>query len=228
MRKLAPAVLLATFVFPAASADTRYITDISRFTIRAEKDAGSPAVTSLSSGQTVEVVSTDAASGLAEVRLPDGRSGYIQTRFLMEKPAARDRVTELEKKLASLTADPKSGAGQLKNLQEERDGLKQALEEARRNLSGARTELDQLRQSSADPVAVARERDALRAQLAVLQKDTDQLKRDTQQRSSDEERKWFMYGGLVALGGVVLGLILPYLRLRQRRGSWWSSDISIP
>jgi SH3 domain protein len=229
MKKTAPVVLLAVLSFPAASAaDTRYITDISRFTVRAAQESNSAAVASLASGQAVELLSSDAASGLAQVRLPDGKTGYIQTRFLIDKPAARERVAELEKKLAELTADPKSGAGLLKRVQEERDGLKHALEEAQRNLSNATTALDHLRQASADPVAVAKERDALRVQAASLQKETEQLKRETQQMSSDENRKWFMIGGAVAIGGVLLGLILPYLRLRQRRGSWWAGDISMP
>lgn len=231
MKIIVPVVLvLVTVHFPAAAiADTRYITDISRFNVRAGEEAGSSTIASLASGQAVEVISSDAASGLAQVRLPDGKTGYIQTRFLMDKPAARERIAELEKKLASLTADPKSGAGQLKSLQEERDVLKQTIEEAHKNLAAAKTELEHLRQASADPVAVAKERDALRTQLAALQKESEQLKRESQQLTSTEERKWFMVGGAVALGGVLLGLILPYLRLRQRRGSWWSSgDISIP
>lgn len=231
MKTVSPAVLLAVALFPAAAAaaaETRYITDISRFTVRADKDSGSAAIASLSSGQAVEVVSTDTAAGVAQVQLPDGKTGYIQTRFLMDKPAARERVAELEKKYASLIADPKSGASQLKGLQDEREGLKRTLEEAQKSLATAKTEVEQLRQASADPVAVAKERDSLRTQLATIQKESEQLKRDKEQRTSDEERKWFMIGGAVAIAGVLLGLLLPYLRLHRRRGNWWSGDISIP
>jgi SH3 domain protein len=222
-------LLSAAIAVPSAAvAETRYVTDVGHYVVRESADPGSPVVGTLASGEAVEVLSGDADGKVVHVRLPDGKTGYTQSRFLMDKPAARARVAELEKKLASLSADPKSGAAQLKQLQEERDGLKQALDEAQRNLSGARTELQQLRQASADPVAVGKERDALRTQLATLQKETEQLRGDAQERTSDEERMWFMVGGAVALGGVLLGLILPYLRLRQRRGSWWSSDISIP
>jgi len=34
--------------------------------------------------------------------------------------------------------------------------------------------------------------------------------------------RWLTYGGLVAFGGVILGLILPYLpRRRKRRDDWF-------
>lgn len=79
-------------------------------------------------------------------------------------------------------------------------------------------------------------------QIESLQQESEALKRDNQTLTSEVEQlkasikdlnfkiessdesnlmRWFTHGGLVALGGVFLGLILPYFPKRKKRKDEW-------
>ena len=72
------------------------------------------------------------------------------------------------------------------------------------------------------------ESNALKEENSALTNNTDSLKAtikdlNFQIESSDETNlmRWFTHGGLVALGGVILGLILPYFPKRRKRKDDW-------
>lgn len=76
--------------------------------------------------------------------------------------------------------------------------------------------------------ALKRESTNLKRANQTLTSETDQLKAtikdlNFQIDSSDETNlmRWFTYGGLVALGGTILGLLLPYMPKRRKRRDEW-------
>ena len=93
-------LLLATNV---AAAQTRYVTDIFEITLRSGKSTQNEIVRMLPSGTALEVIETDAKSGYTRVRTPSGKDGWVLSRYLMDLPSARARLSGAETKLANAT-----------------------------------------------------------------------------------------------------------------------------
>jgi len=218
VRKLLLTALLATAGL--AQAETRYVTDQLEATLRTGESLTHRIIRMVESGTALEVLGTNAKSGYSRVRTEDGREGFILTRQLMDEAPPRERVIQLEAKLKELQQAPDQLSAKLAALQDEYSTLERnhaKLESVKRDLEA---ELIAVKRAAADPLAIAEERNALRKQVVDLTRQVEELKAQNAEASNDQAQRWFMIGGGVAFGGLLLGLILPHLRLRRQRSSW--------
>jgi SH3 domain protein len=65
------------------------------------------------------------------------------------------------------------------------------------------------------------ERDQLQERVVNVERDLEQFKLENQSLKDSTKQDWFLYGGLLALFGVILGFVLP--KLSWRRKSSWDS-----
>jgi SH3 domain protein len=219
VRQLLTLALLAAAGL-AQAADTRYVTDQLEATLRTGESDTHRITKMVPSGTAVEVLSTNAKTGYSRIRLPDGKDGYILTRYLMDKAPPRERVIQLEAKLQELQQAPEQLTAKLAALQDEYGNLQRAhtkLESTKRELEA---ELIAVKRAAADPMAIAEERNALRKQVADLARQVEELGAKNAEIVNDQGQRWFLIGGGVAFGGLLLGLILPHLRFRRQRSSW--------
>ena len=218
VRKLLPIALLAAAGL--AQAETRYVTDQLEATLRAGESVTHRILKMVPSGTPMDVMSSNPGTGYSRVRTPDGKEGFILTRHLLTEPVARERLAALEVKLHELQQAPEQLTAKLAALQDEYQKLDKAhakLENTKRDIEA---ELIALKRAAADPLAIAEERNALRKQVADLARQVEELKARHLEAVNDQTQRWFLIGGGVAFGGLVLGLILPHLRLRRQRSSW--------
>lgn len=101
--------LVVTCALPAAAlAETAYVTDNLRLGLHQAPDTSDRAFRTLESGQTVEILSRD--RNYAQVRLPDGATGYLKAAYLVFEKPAKLIVAETQAendKLAHELADTK-------------------------------------------------------------------------------------------------------------------------
>ncbi len=83
---------------------TRYISDETAVTLRADKSMNSTVAQLLKSGAKVELLEDDAASGYSHVKVGPGREGWVLTRYLSNEPAARERLAAVQAQLADQKA----------------------------------------------------------------------------------------------------------------------------
>jgi SH3 domain protein len=203
-----------------AQAEIRYVTDQLETTLRTGESVTHRITRMLTSGTPVEVVSSNPGTGYSKVRTQDGKEGFILTRQLMTEPVARERLAEIEERMKELQQAPDQLSAKLATLQGEHTALKNAygqLESVKRDLEA---ELIAVKRAAADPLAIAEERNALRKQVADFAREVEELRAQNREIANQRDQRWFMIGGGVALGGLLLGLILPHLRLRRQRSSW--------
>lgn len=200
--------ILSLFAFiGAAHAETRYIVDQIKLPMRTGESTGHAIVRMLPSGMAVEVVE-HGESGYSHIRTPDGKDGWILTRYLMKTPAARDRLAELEVKLTRYNT-----------LEQEKASLDEQRSRLDSENMGLKDELARLKETSAQAVAIANENKSLKIQLADAEQALDKLRQETHEIRSGASQKWFMLGGGAILLGIVLGLILPSMR-RKKKSRW--------
>lgn len=104
MRRLILALSIAA-ALPATAATTRYATDDTYFSLRADKSLGSRVIRKVRSGSPLEILDQDSARGWSRVRTEDGEEGWIQTPNLMDTPSAKERLAAVETKLAVAEAE---------------------------------------------------------------------------------------------------------------------------
>lgn len=218
------ALLLVTLLLfaAAAAAETLYVTDQFKITMRSGESSGHRIVRMLPTGTALTVLSSNQDTGYSRVRTQDGKTGYVLTHQLERQPVARDRLAAMEERVRELEAAPSELRRRLNTLLDEHQTLQQAhqeLQEAKRSVD---TELATLQRTSANAVRISNERNELRKRVAALTQEVEELKQQNRELQNSSARRWFLIGGGVLAGGIVLGLILPNLRVRRKRDSWGS------
>ena len=180
---LAPLLVLWTATGIAATA---YVSDDLILGVYAEKDPQSTRLATLHSGASLDVLATD--GDFTQVRLGDGRVGWVRSSFLVTHEPATARVKELEDEISRAhAATPELAAAATHN---EIEQLKTDLAQAQTELQSARAAESAARQAPGS----ASERLALGRQVAA-----------------------FWPYGLVALGvSVGVGFFLGYRYLDRR------------
>lgn len=203
-------------------AESRYVTDQFKITLRSGESTSHKIVRMLPSGDQLELVSSNSENGYSQVRTRDGTTGYVLTRQLMETPSARDRLVSVEAKLAELQEAPGRLSARLSKLQDEYQALSGQHNQLQQVKQSLDDELQSIKRTAANAVRIADERNELRKQVATLTREVEDLKQANRELGNDSAQRWFLIGGGVVVGGIILGLILPSLRVRKRKSSWGS------
>lgn len=175
-------------------------------------------IKSLPTGTPLTVISEIPRLGFTKVRLIDGTEGFIKSKYTKkESPPDRDDIAA--KNIAALQSQISKLEAELKAAQEvitPGTTLEQSLANERDKLS---RELNELKRISSSAVQLKEERDQLQERFVSVERDLQQLKLENQSLKDTANQDWFLYGGVLALVGVLLGFILPKLSWR-RKNSW--------
>lgn len=215
-------ILIATLALGlalTAHAETRYVTDQLKITLRSGEGSNYRILRMLPSGTPVQVLGSNPESGYSHVRAGSAE-GYVLTRQLLDEPAARDQLATLQEKVAQLTAAPSKLQQQLSEATAQNKALSAANEQLKSDNHKLEQDYASLQRTASSAVQIADERNALRKQVAELTRQNADLKLRTNELENTNLQRWFLIGAGVVVGGILLGLILPNLKLRRRRGSW--------
>ncbi|MCK4676106.1 MAG: TIGR04211 family SH3 domain-containing protein, partial [Gammaproteobacteria bacterium] len=97
---------------------------------------------------------------------------------------------------------------------------KGTLQNERTNLSNS---LDDLKVTAANPLSLSKKNKQLKKDLNKAEDRAEMLDKDNQQLRSNIAQEWFMIGGAVSLGSLIVGLILTRINWRKKRDSWGDS-----
>ena len=203
-----------------AIASTAYITDQLKITLRSGESTTHKVVRMLPSGTAVTVLERNDQTKYAKVRLPDGTTGFVLNRMLLNERPARERLAEAEQQLVVLRQEPGKLSSQLANLQETHANLQQEFNAINEENSGLKKELGRLSKVAQDPLRVARERDEAVVRSQKLSDELDILKLKNQRLTDKTEQNWFMIGAGVIIAGIILGLLLPHMRVKKNKSEW--------
>lgn len=194
------ALLIAGPVNAQESSDnTRWVSDSLNTYVRSGPTDGYRIVGTLTSGQKVELISTQ--GDYSQVRSESGSNVWIPSKELQDVPGQAERLPQLEQQVAELSEE-------LKTIDESWQLRVQGMQETLDSRKALIDELD------------AR-RIALEAELTEVQSEL----RTTQARLGDENKQvlmqYMVYGGSIAGAGLLVGLILPMLTRGRKRNDRW-------
>jgi len=203
-----------------ALAETGYITDKLNITLRSGENTTYKVVRMLPSGTAVTILGRNDQTSYAEVRLADGTTGYVLNRMILSERPARERLAEAEQKLVVLRQEPGKLSSQLADLQETYAALQRKFTVLKNEKKTLKLELSRLNKVARDPLRVASERDDAIERSQQLSDELDMLRLKNQRLTDKTEQNWFLIGGGVVIAGIILGLLLPHMRVKKNRSEW--------
>jgi SH3 domain protein len=203
----------------AADAQTLYVSDRLEITLRTGTSTQHSIVRMLPSGTPLTVLEVDAGAGYTRVRTGEGTDGWVLSRYLMDRPAAREQLAALTARAQTLDGRTGELGTVVADLTEERDTLLAERDGLGAELEDVRAELERIRRLSAAAVELDTVNRELRSRLAAAEQAGDGLRAEIAVLKRNTQRDWFLAGAGVLLLGIVLGVVVPRLRVR-RRSRW--------
>jgi SH3 domain protein len=221
IRTIPKATFLALFlcISLSAQAETRFVTDELEVDLRSGTSTQHRIVRMLPSGTALEVLSEDKDSGYSRVRLPGGAEGWILTRFLSRTPSARARLADTEKKLAELELQSRQRMAKLSDRDKEFINVSEELSRVKDENLKLSKQLADIQRTASSALEIDAENKDIKNKLMQIERDQETLRQENQALRDRTARDWFMIGAGVIIAGIILGLILPRIRIRKR-SSW--------
>jgi len=220
VKKILSSFFILLVTFGSAQAEVVYVTDNLNLSLRSEENNNSKAIKLLPTGTPLTVIEENKATGFLHVRMNDGTEGYMPVRNTIKEPPSRSQLDVANKNLVSLQAENATLKAELATLKESitpGTSLEQSLAKERDQLS---RELSELKKTAASTVELKNQRDELQERVVNVERELQQFKLENQALQDTANQDWFLYGGILALIGVILGFILPKLSWRRSRSSW--------
>jgi len=201
-------------------AETRYITDIAQILLRKGEGIRYKIIRTLTSGEPVEELGVNRASGYSRVRTKDGTIGYVLTRQLQDEPGVREQLAAMEARLAEFQQAPDQLVMKLAELQETYNRLKIEKESLEQQKDELEEELAAIKYASNNLVQITQERSDLNKRVGALILQVAELEQKNRDKKNETNQRWFLIGAGVVIVSLLLGLILPHLSFRRRKDSW--------
>lgn len=215
-------VFFTLFASESVIAKTAYVSDELKIPMRSGASNGHRIIKFLKSGTVLKVKDTSGDGKFTQIEAL-GKTGWVQTEDMMDIPSGRDRLATAKKKFANadkVITELETKVSKLKSEIRQLKKEKGALQNERTNLSNS---LDDLKITAANPVALSKKNKALKKELEKVRANEAMLEKDNQQLRSNVMQEWFVIGGAVSIGSLILGIILTRINWRRKRDSWGDS-----
>lgn len=210
--------LLITLSLSSFAESTRYVSEELEITMRSGQGVKFGIKRMLTSGTKLSVIEKN-ESGYSKVRTEGGAEGWVLTRYLSNTPSSKNKLIASDQKVANLELDLAQHKEELKSLSEQSANTSMentSLSETTQRLT---KELAELRRTAANAIALTDENRLLSERLQQIEHDMQTITIENSKLKSNDTRNWFLIGAAVLFSGIVLGLILPRMRVRKK-DSW--------
>lgn len=203
-------IWLLLFSVPV-QAETMYVSDIVKITLRTGPGADHRVIGMLQSGQEVEILRSE--DEWTQVKLTNGKQGWVLNSLLTsDKPKILllDQTTEKNKALINQISDLTNKNNRLTEVNK---GLENELAQLKKNLQETGRSYETLQKESSEFLAIQSKYKKSAQELDAQVKKANELEAKIGKLKSNQNINWFLIGAGVLLLGFLLGLSVK----RQRR-----------
>lgn len=224
-RTLSVFILLISFWLSISSASAKliqYVSDELTIPMRSGTTNGHKILKFLKSGDALEIVeTTDDEKYALVVPLNDtSKTGWVEVKLLMENKSARVQLETAKEKYLALKEKQKIINQQLAESQAENNNLQSVQGQLENKIQSLQNTLSKLRKNASDPIRIADENNQLKQQLADTQLKVDTLTQENIILGDENIKSWFLIGGAVSIGSLILGIVLT--RIRWKKNDRWA------
>ena len=211
--------LLLAFASLNIAAETRYVTDIFQITLRSGQSTQNEIVRMLPSGQALTVLEKNSSSGYTKVRTPEGKEGWVLSRYLMDVPSARARLSRAETKLANTDQNLVKLKDELKQVNTEKTSLAKENKHLKQQNKKLSRNLSEITRVSSNAIQLSSENQRMKKRLAETEREMQFIQQENANLQDRSNRDWFVVGALVVVGSMIFGIVLT--RIRWKKKSSW-------
>lgn len=209
--------LLAVIAVPVQADQTRYVSDTLVITLRAGMGDEYKILRTLPSGTSMALLEEQGVFG--RVRLKNGTEGWVRLQYLVDTPVAKDLLSQAQQRLARVEKENERLKSEVESLSLRNNELAQLSSKFERDNLGLSQENEKLQSLAARPLELDRENRYLTSENMRLAAEIKQVSTENLELRNSTVQKWFMAGGGVLIGGILLGFLLP--KLGRRKSSSW-------
>lgn len=205
-------ILLLIFLFPVTGeTETRYVIGLMKVTFRTGPGEDHRVLAMIKTGQAVEILTTESdwtqtEKDWTQVRLPNGKEGWVLSRFLTDKEpfsVALDQAKQKNEKLAlQLEALLKESEKQ-KNTN---SALESEFTKNKNKFNELKKSYETLKKESSEFLKLKTDYKKTAAALAADIKKTRKIETELSRMRLQKNIKWFLSGAGVLVLGFLLGL----------------------
>lgn len=201
-------------------AETVYVTDQMKFTLRASENNRSKILRMLPTGAALTVINKNDETGYTQVKTYSGIEGYILTRHTQDKPVSAWYLDKANKQLETLQQEYQKIQDELNQIKNNNQNALASNDDLTQERDRLSLELNDLKITAANAVQLKHQRDELQERVITVERELQQIKREKQTLEDSTNQDWFLYGGALSLFGVILGFVLPKLSWRRKTSNW--------
>ena len=211
-------VMLLLSVCSHSFAKTSYITDEFDIMLRILPAMDSKIIKPLPTGTPLTVVIEDAGKAHSQVRTKDGTIGYVLTRFISDRPAAKTQVASLQKQVQILKQDPDNLKSKYVDLEVSYSRLSQKFRNLVDEKEQIESSLNKFKTDSKDVTGLSDKAKRLEKQVEQLIIQMDDMRIQNEALKDSSIKKAWLTGAMIAFFGVLLGWI--FSKTGSRRQGW--------
>lgn len=223
--KIAAFLIISLTFFSSVSAEPRqYVTDELTIPMRSGTTNSHKILKFLKSGTGVLINETTEDGKHSRITLANDndRQGWVETKHLQNKPVARDRIITINRNIETIRGKNNDLKKELADLNTEYKELNQEKQQLESNKKDLFTSLNRLRKSAAKPIETAEENIRLQKNISDQKKINEKLLRKVAILSDANIKEWFLIGGGVAIGSLIIGLLIT--RVSWKKKDNWNSS----
>ncbi|WP_428353903.1 TIGR04211 family SH3 domain-containing protein [Methyloprofundus sp.] len=212
---------LTIFSCNNAFAETVYVADSMKFTLRSGESSSHKIIKMLPSGTRLTLLEKNKATGYSQVKTSAGLVGYLPTRFTQDKPISRWYLDKANQELKLLKSENQQMKTSLADLQQNNSNAVTSNTDLTNERDQLSTDLNDLRQTASNAIQLKRQRNELQERVVNVERELQQLKREKQALEDSTSQDWFLYGGILSFLGIFFGLLIPKISWqRKSHGNW--------
>lgn len=200
-------------------AETQYVTDEFKVTLRTGSSTSNSILTMLKSGETVKVIQQDEDTKYTLVETSKGVQGYMLTRFLDTQPSGRQLHAQLQTKSKKQKESIKSLKSKLNTLKTSKNDADTNLNSTNKLLTETTDELDKLKNATRNTVAVIEKNKTQQTLIQQLELEKSQLLIENNDLKDSTAMDWFIRGSGVTLLAFFFGILVTKIRWKKS-DSW--------
>ena len=201
------------FAATMVHAETRYVTDKMHITFRTGPGNDRKIISLFNSDQPVTILQSEGE--WAEVRLPNGKEGWVLQQYLSAEVPCRIRIQDVSSSLESLKKELNVVQTAYQQLDAEKTSLEKDLKDSRQELAKTKQSYEKLKKEAAGFLELKARHDKTVERLSLQTQKANTLEKDLNRLLKKKYIRWFLGGA----GVLLLGFVLGFSSKKQKRHS---------
>lgn len=204
-------LLLLCLLATGVSAETMYVSDMLKLTLRTGPSTENKILAVIESGQQLALL--EPGREWSRVRLPDGKEGWVLSRYLTPDETSNFKLERLQAQHKNLTVQAAELLEENKELKAENEKLRAEFDTNAKEMHKTRTDYEALKAEAAEFLTLKSKYESAATRLAEQTARVQKLEEQLSELEMSTYIKWFLAGS----GVLIVGFLIGFSTKRQRR-----------